>query len=127
MAGALWVATALTFQPKAYFSPLWTAYMIFMALVGGLGTFEGAILGAVIFFAIETWFGDMGVWYLVSLGATALVFALFFPRGFWGWVEDRTSLRLLPVGYRLRSPSPDRARTQGNSGSEIKNQDQGGR
>ena len=41
MAGALWVATALTFQPKAYFSPLWTAYMIFMALVGGLGTFEG--------------------------------------------------------------------------------------
>ena len=41
LAGALWVATALTFQPKAYFSPLWTAYMIFMALVGGLGTFEG--------------------------------------------------------------------------------------
>ena len=107
MAGALWVATALTFQPKAYFSPLWTAYMIFMALVGGLGTFEGAILGAVIFFAIETWFGDMGVWYLVGLGATALIFALLFPRGFWGWVEDRTSLRLLPVGYRLRFASPD--------------------
>jgi branched-chain amino acid transport system permease protein len=96
------VATALTFQPKAYFSPLWTAYMIFMALVGGLGTFEGAILGAVIFFAIETWFGDMGVWYLVGLGATALIFALLFPRGFWGWVEDHTSLRLLPIGYRLR-------------------------
>ena len=102
LAGALWVATALTFQPKAYFSPLWTAYMIFMALVGGLGTFEGAILGAVVFFAIETWFGDAGVWYLVGLGATALVFALAFPRGFWGWVEDRTSLRLLPIGYRLR-------------------------
>ena len=27
------------------------------------------------------------------------------PRGFWGWVEDRTSLRLLPVGYRLRLPN----------------------
>ena len=60
LAGALWVATALTFQPKAYFSPLWTAYMIFMALVGGLGTFEGAILGAVVFFAIEAWFGAYG-------------------------------------------------------------------
>jgi branched-chain amino acid transport system permease protein len=92
-----------------------------------LGTFEGAILGAVIFFAIETWFGDMGVWYLVGLGATALIFALLFPRGFWGWVEDRTSLRLLPVGYRLRFASPDGARTQPSSGSEIKNQDQGGR
>jgi branched-chain amino acid transport system permease protein len=110
LAGALWVATALTFQPRAYFSPIWTAYMIFMALVGGLGTFEGAILGAVIFFAIEAWFGDAGVWYLVGLGATALVFALVFPRGIWGWVEDNTALRLLPIGYRLRiGQAPDRS------------------
>jgi branched-chain amino acid transport system permease protein len=126
MAGALWVATALTFQPKAYFSPLWTAYMIFMALVGGLGTFEGAILGAVIFFAIETWFGDMGVWYLVGLGATALIFALLFPRGIWGWIEDRTSLRLLPVGYRLRFATPDGAATRASGGAETKNEGQGG-
>ena len=90
--------------------------MIFMALVGGLGTFEGAILGAVIFFAIETWFGDMGVWYLVGLGATALVFALLFPRGIWGWIEDRTSLRLLPVGYRLRFASADGAATRASGG-----------
>lgn len=100
LAGALWVATAVTFQPKTYFSPQWTAYMIFMALVGGLGTFEGAILGAVVFFAIEAAFGGAGVWYLVGLGATALVFALALPRGLWGWVEDRTALRLLPIGYR---------------------------
>jgi len=102
LAGALWVATAVTFQPKTYFSPQWTAYMIFMALVGGLGTFEGAILGAVVFFAIEAWFGGAGVWYLVGLGAAALVFALALPRGLWGWVEDKTALRLLPVGYRVR-------------------------
>ncbi len=110
LAGALWVATAITFQPKTYFSPQWTAYMIFMALVGGLGTFEGAILGAVAFFAIEAWFGDAGVWYLVGLGATALVFALALPRGVWGWVEDRTALRLLPIGYRLKFESDVSAR-----------------
>ena len=57
MAGALWLATAVTFQPKTYFSVQWTAYMIFMVLVGGIGRFEGAILGAIIFFLIETWFG----------------------------------------------------------------------
>ena len=106
MAGALWLATALTFQPKAYFSVQWTAYMIFMVLVGGIGTFEGAILGAVIFFAIETWFGATGVWYLVGLGATALIFALLLPRGIWGEIERRTGLRLLPVGYRLEFKLP---------------------
>jgi len=90
LAGSLWLATALTFQPKAFFSVQWTAYMIFMVLVGGIGTFEGAILGALLFFVIETWFGATGVWYLVGLGATALVFAL-----------------LLPVGYRLDIKLPE--------------------
>jgi branched-chain amino acid transport system permease protein len=103
MAGTLWLATATTFQPKSYFSVQWTAYMIFMVLVGGLGTFEGAILGAIIFFLIETWFGASGVWYLIGLGGTALVFALFLPRGLWGVIDDRLQLRLLPVGYTLRS------------------------
>lgn len=101
LAGALWLATAITFQPKTYFSVEWTAYMIFMVLVGGLGTFEGAILGAVIFFVIEAMFGAAGVWYLVGLGATALVFALFLPRGLWGTFAARFDVHLLPVGYRL--------------------------
>ena len=102
MAGALWLATSISFQPKTYFSVQWTAYMIFMVLVGGLGTFEGPILGAVAFFAIEAWFGAAGVWYLVGLGATALAFSLFLPRGVWGWLEDRFGLRLLFVGYRVK-------------------------
>ena len=110
IAGALWVANAITFQPKTYFSPQWTAYMIFMALVGGLGSFEGAILGAVIFFAIEALFDGAGVWYLIGLGATALAFALFLPRGIWGWIESRFGLSLLPVGYRLRYLEPETSR-----------------
>jgi branched-chain amino acid transport system permease protein len=101
LAGALWLSTTITFQPKTYFSVQWTAYMIFMVLVGGLGTFEGPIIGAVIFFLVEAWFGADGVWYLIGLGATALVFALFLPRGLWGWAEARFGLRLLPVGYRV--------------------------
>jgi branched-chain amino acid transport system permease protein len=75
--------------------------MIFMTLVGGLGTFEGPIIGAVIFFAIETIFGASGVWYLVGLGATALLFSLFLPRGIWGTLTDRFGIHLMPVGYRL--------------------------
>ncbi len=106
MAGALWVATAITFQPKTYFSVQWTAYMIFMVLVGGIGTFEGAVVGAVIFFLIEAWFGATGVWYLIGLGATALVFSLFLPGGIWGVVEQRFGLRLLPVGYRVAVGNP---------------------
>jgi branched-chain amino acid transport system permease protein len=107
LAGALWLATSITFQPKTYFGIQWTAYMIFMVLVGGLGTFEGPILGAVIFFLIEYFFGETGVWYLIGLGAAAVAFALFLPRGLWGTVEDSLGIRLLPVGYRLRMLGSD--------------------
>jgi branched-chain amino acid transport system permease protein len=115
MAGAIWLASFLTFQPKTYFSVQWTAYMIFMVLVGGLGTFEGPILGAFLFFTIEALFGATGVWYLVGLGATALGFSLFLPRGLWGLLQDRFAPRLLPIGYKVvgdREPHP-RGRTAG--------------
>ena len=40
--------------------------MIFMVLVGGLGTFEGPILGAIILFLIQNHWGSSGVWYFVG-------------------------------------------------------------
>ncbi|HUM09083.1 MAG TPA: branched-chain amino acid ABC transporter permease [Acidocella sp.] len=102
MAGAVWLASSISFQPNTYFGVQWTAYMIFMTLVGGIGTFEGPILGALLFFAIETAFGAQGVWYLIGVGVAAVGFALSLPQGIWGWLERRYALRLLPVGYVLR-------------------------
>ncbi|HZO93484.1 MAG TPA: branched-chain amino acid ABC transporter permease [Candidatus Baltobacteraceae bacterium] len=102
--GSMTLATLISFQPHAYFSVQWTAYMIFMTLVGGLGTFEGPIVGAVIFFLVETIFGGSGAWYLVGLGASAVLFALFFPRGIWGGLTSRFGWQFMPVGYRLRLP-----------------------
>ena len=100
-AGVLIVANTLFIEPGSAFSIQWTAYMIFMVLVGGLGTFEGPILGAILLFAIQTTFTQGGPWYLVGLGATATLFALALPRGLWGTIEQRLGLRLLPVGYRV--------------------------
>jgi branched-chain amino acid transport system permease protein len=102
LAGALWLCSAITFQPKTYFSVQWTAYMIFMVLVGGIGKFEGAIIGAVLFFVIETWFGSAGVWYLIGLGLSAVIFSLYFPKGIWGAIEQRLGIALLPIGYKLK-------------------------
>jgi branched-chain amino acid transport system permease protein len=111
LAGALWLATFTTFQPRSFFGIQWSAYMIFMVLVGGIGRFEGPILGAIIFFLIEIWLGSAGVWYLIVLGFSALLFSLFLPKGIWGYVEDRFHVLLLPVGYRLRMPSGNPAAT----------------
>jgi len=104
-AGALTLANTLFIEPTSIFGVDWTAYMIFMVLVGGLGTFEGPIVGAIVLFVIQNEFGNNGVWYLVGLGGAAMAFALLAPRGVWGTLEERFGLRVMPVGYRLRRQS----------------------
>jgi branched-chain amino acid transport system permease protein len=101
-AGAITVANTLRVQPDSIFGVQWTAYMIFMVLLGGLGTFEGPVLGALVLFGIQEQFADQGSWYLVGLGAIAIVVTLVFPRGLWGAFVDRFGIRLLPVGYDVR-------------------------
>ena len=80
-----------------------------MVLVGGLGTFEGPIIGAIVLYIVQKEFGNDGVWYFVGLGGAAILFAMLLPRGVWGTLEERTGLRFMPLGYRLRGSSPPAA------------------
>jgi branched-chain amino acid transport system permease protein len=98
-----WQLSILPLGPDSIFGVNWTAKMIFMVLVGGLGTFEGPVIGAVVLYLLETYTSTrLGVWYLVMLGGIAIGVALFLPKGIWGTLQERFNLQLLPVGYRLR-------------------------
>ena len=97
-----WQLSVLPLGPDSVFGINWTARMIFMVLVGGLGTFEGPIIGAVVLYVLQTYISINGVWYFVMLGGVAIGFALLLPRGIWGTIQERFNVRLLPVGYRLR-------------------------
>jgi branched-chain amino acid transport system permease protein len=108
-AGALTLANTLFIQPTSIFSVNFTALMIFMVLVGGLGTFEGPIIGAIVLYFVQHQFGNDGVWYFVGLGGAAILFALLLPRGVWGTLEERTGLRFMPLGYRVASTPESRA------------------
>jgi branched-chain amino acid transport system permease protein len=105
LAGTIWLASAITFLPRTNFGVQWTVFMLFMVLVGGLRTFEGPIIGAVIFFLLQEVFGDLGVWYLTGLGVIAVGFALYLPDGLWGAWRQRTGIDLLSGGVRLRQSS----------------------
>lgn len=105
-AGALLAAQTLRVQPNAIFGVQWTAFMIFMVLIGGLGTFEGPVIGALVFFLVQEQFSDQGSWYLIGLGVVAVLMTLLMPRGLWGTLVDRYGVRLVPVGYRLRGLPP---------------------
>lgn len=94
-------------SPDAAFSLTdWTAYVIFIVVIGGIGTIEGPIVGVLIFFALQSLLADFGSWYLMTLGILAIAVMLVAPRGLWGLFASRTGIHLFPVQRRLQGTPP---------------------
>jgi branched-chain amino acid transport system permease protein len=101
LAGALYFLGNLRISPDAAFTVNWTAFSIFIVMIGGIGTIEGPIVGVVLFYMLNKFFSDYGTWYLVGLGLLAIIVTIRFPRGLWGWIAGRYDLHFFPVQRRL--------------------------
>jgi branched-chain amino acid transport system permease protein len=102
LVGALIYVQTARISPDAAFSvTTWTAYVIFIAVIGGIGRLEGPIVGVLVFWGLQTALSDFGAWYLLILGLLAIATMLFAPKGLWGLVADRWGIALFPVQRRL--------------------------
>lgn len=103
MVGATIFLQKLRISPDAAFSVNdWTAFVIFITVIGGIGTIEGPIIGTLIFFLLRELLADLGAVYLIILGLVAVLAMLTAPGGLWGLVADRLNLSFFLVGCRLR-------------------------
>ena len=75
--------------------------MIFIVVIGGIGTIEGPIVGTIVFFALRETLADLGTIYLLILGAVAIAVMLRAPKGIWGFVRARTGIELFPLMRRV--------------------------
>ncbi len=102
MTGALIFLQKLRISPDAAFSVNdWTAYVIFMVVIGGIGTIEGPIVGTLIFFLLRETLSDLGTIYLMLLGAVAILVMLKAPKGLWGLFSSATGITLFPLRRRV--------------------------
>ena len=102
LAGALYFVGNLRISPDAAFSVNWTAFAIFMVVIGGIGRIEGPIIGALIFWGLNKFFSDFGTWYLIGLGLLAIFTTIYFKQGLWGYVQQRWDISLFPVARKLQ-------------------------
>lgn len=102
LAGGLYYLSNLRITPDAAFSVNWTAFAIFMVVIGGIGRIEGPIVGALIFWILNKFFSDYGSWYLIGLGSLAIVITIYFKQGLWGYAQQQWGWSLFPTQRLLK-------------------------
>lgn len=102
MIGAFIFLQKLRISPDTAFSVNdWTAFIIFITVIGGIGRVEGPIIGTIIFFLLRQALADLGSLYLMMMGAVAIVVMLWAPKGLWGLVAERFGWQALPLQRHL--------------------------
>jgi len=102
MIGALIFLQKLRISPDTAFSVNdWTAFVIFITVIGGIGRIEGPIFGTIVFFLLRQTLADLGSLYLLMMGAVAIVVMLWAPKGLWGMIAERLGWQALPLQRHL--------------------------
>lgn len=102
MIGALLFLQKLRISPSAAFSVQdWTAVVIFIVIIGGLGTLEGPLIGTLVYFLLRGALAQFGPLYMIILGSVAVLMMLKAPQGLWGTAGQRWGWQVFPLRRRL--------------------------
>ena len=100
LVGGLIFLQKLRISPDAAFSSNdWSAVVIFIVVIGGIGSFEGPIIGTIVFFMLREYLSNAGVWHFIVLGTVSIGVILIEPRGIWGMVRRFLPGDLIPVSH----------------------------
>lgn len=96
-AGAVAYLNTMFVTANAAFTVEWSALIIFVVIIGGIGTIEGPIIGALVYFFLREILADFGTWYIITLGSVAIAVMMLTPDGLWGKLAKKLNVRLFPA------------------------------
>ncbi|NIZ60209.1 branched-chain amino acid ABC transporter permease [Sedimentitalea sp. CY04] len=105
-AGAILYLNTMFVGANAAFSVKWSALIIFVVIIGGIGTIEGPIVGALVYFTLREYLSDFGTWYIITFGLVAIAAMIVAPQGIWGYVAGRFKYHLFPVEAEISKDLP---------------------
>lgn len=80
-------ANLTAFAAPSYLSWQASGELILIAVLGGMGTVMGPVVGAVVLLVLEEWLSGLTQHWMVILGLAILLVALVSQRGIWGAVR----------------------------------------
>jgi len=71
-------------SPNQIFSVRYSAFMIFIVLIGGIRTIEDPIVGVIMYFALDYSFSQLGLGFWVVVGLMAILVTVFHTSRYLG-------------------------------------------
>jgi len=84
-------------QPYKAFAIDWTVKLVFIVIIGGIGTLEGPIVGAFLFVLLSQTLAEYFSVSMLILGAIAILVILIAPKGIMGTLQEK-------LGFEILSP-----------------------
>ena len=84
-------------QPYKAFSIDWTVKLVFIVIIGGIGTIEGPIIGALIYVLLSQTLSEYFSVSMLILGVIAILVILLAPKGIMGTLQEK-------LGFEILSP-----------------------
>jgi branched-chain amino acid transport system permease protein len=97
LTGGVYYAYQIFIMPYEAFSIGWSIKMIFMVIIGGIGTVEGPIIGALIYILLSQWLSEYYSVSMLILGGIAIAVMLIAPTGIIGSLQEK-------LGFEILSP-----------------------
>ena len=89
LAGAVFFINKGTIYPSSGFDISWTVSMVFIVIIGGIGTVSGPVVGAIIYVILDEVLAKLPGWSNIILGAIAILVIIFLPDGIMGTLQKK--------------------------------------
>jgi branched-chain amino acid transport system permease protein len=94
IAGGVFFINKGTIYPDSGFDIGWTVAVVFIVIVGGIGTVAGPIVGAFIYVFLDEFLAHYAGWSNIILGAIAILVILFLPDGIMGTLQKKLNFEI---------------------------------
>jgi branched-chain amino acid transport system permease protein len=105
VAGAVYAFSLSYVDPSSAFSLNWVIISVFPAVIGGVGTIVGPIIGSIFFSFLDQMLSVYGSYSLIIFGVLLILVVLLLPRGIYTTLRDRFGKQFMAQPSRKTASS----------------------
>lgn len=95
LAGGWYFLNNVSIYPASGYGNSWTVAVVFIVIIGGIGTMAGPIVGSIIYIALAEILAKFPGWSNIILGLIAILVILFLPDGILGTLQKKFNFEIL--------------------------------